>query len=1020
MYTREEGKEIVRNLVENFKLKKSEYVKSSYNETQVRSDFINPLLQALGWDVFNHHARSQYMREVIQEDTVEFEIGGMVTKKKPDYAFSLNGKRKIFVEVKKPAVSIQTASEPAFQVRRYGWNAKLPVSILTNFDKFIVYDCTILPNNNDDARIGRISVYNFNELFEKFDEIYDLFSKDSFESGEFDNRFSSQDEKSGTEPFDDYFLKQIERWRVSLAQNLLTSNPYLNQDELNYLIQKFINRIVFLRVCEDREIEKYKALFEIQNYDQLKSLFQQADKRYNSGLFDFIEDELSLHIELSSEVLISIFQELYYPRSPYIFSIVESSVLSEIYELFLAKEVKILDNKDITIEEKYEVIESNGVVTTPQYIVDEIIQKTVVPNIKGKSPDTISSIKIADIACGSGVFLLATYHYLLEYHLNWYINNEPSNYPNEVRINEQRMWSLTLFEKQRILKNNIYGVDIDPQAVEVSKFSLLLKVLENEKKADIDLHFEEYSTAALPSLNSNIQCGNSLVDDNYFSFIDEKEQTETQLIDVNSFDWNTSFNEVFDNGGFDIIIGNPPYIRIQNMMKYSPLEIEYYRSSFSPYETISTANFDKYIVFIERSIMLLKVGGSLGVIVPNKFFTIDSGKLLRNFISKNKYLSEIVHFGVEQVFKNKLTYTCILNLKKDLNTNFTVEHVQDLHSWLYKKEKNIEIYENKDFSQEPWLFLSPNVRQVFKEIEDKFLTKIGNVADIFVGIQTSADSIYVIQPIKESENLIWFTNKSGELQKIEKAILKPFIHDIKLEAFGNPIPNSYLIFPYKGFNGNRAILYTISEIRSLFPNCYTYLMSNKEKLLERAVKPPFNDEDWHKFGRSQSLSKFDGNPKLIWTVLSTEPRYVYDNKDIIFSGGGNGPYYGLRLQTDSPYSIFYIQAILCNPVIEAMIKTGKTSNFKGGYYSHGKQFIECLPFMTIDFNNPQEKRIHDIIANSVKRLSILNSYKQNTKIPHKKQIFERRINNLKNDITKHVNCLYGFDDDMLKIIEEFL
>lgn len=1020
MYTKAEGKEIVKTLVENFKASRSEYKKASYNETQVRNDFINPLLQALGWDVFNENALSQYLREVIQEDTVDVEIDGIMTKKKPDYAFSLNGKRKVFVEVKKPAVSIETATEPAFQIRRYGWNAKLPVSILTNFDKFIIYDCANIPSNGDDVRIGRMKVYSFDEYIEKFDEIYDYFSLESFRSGHFDELFSSNVEKAGTEPFDDYFLKQIERWRGSLAVNLVDLNPDLQQDELNYLIQKLVNRIVFLRVCEDRELEKYKGLLEVQNYNELKEMFKKADKRYNSGLFDFIEDELSLHIELSDEILIEIFKELYYPQSPYVFSVVESSVLGEIYELFLAKEVKILADKHIVIEEKPEVIESNGVVTTPRFIVDNIIQKTVVPIIQEKSPKEITAVKIADIACGSGVFLLAAYEYLLAYHLDWYINNLPTNYRNEVYKDKQEQWNLTLHEKQKILRNNIYGVDIDPQAVEVTRFSLLLKVLEDESQSAVDSLLSRHAIAALPNIDSNIQCGNSLVDNSYYLFLKQRTVTGEQLIDINAFDWNLAFKDVFLNGGFDAIIGNPPYIRIQNMMKYSPLEIEYYKAEVSPYETATTANFDKYIVFIERSLSLLKEEGSLGFIVPHKFFTIDSGEKLRKLIAEKEYLSSIVHFGVEQVFKGKLTYTCILNLRKASNESFTIEHVSDLKVWKYGHHNSVESYNSSEINHEPWLFLPPHVKEVFDNINLSFPTRIKEIADVFVGIQTSADNIYVIHPTDENEETVCFEDKDGTIQEIEKAILRPFLHDVRFEAFGTPKSNSYLIFPYKEVINKRAVLYTPAELQKLFPNCYKYLNSNKEALLKRKVKPDFTEENWYKFGRSQSLTKFIENPKLVWTVLSTEPRYVYDVEDIVFSGGGNGPYYGLHLKENSPYSIFYIQAILCNPVIEAMIKTGKTSKFQGGYYSHGKQFVDILPFRTIDFADSHERNLHNRISDYVVTLSEIIEQRQQLRIPHKKMVLERRINKLQSDINEMVNSLYGIDEEMLNIIEEIL
>lgn len=1017
MYTKEQGKEIVKNLVERFKLNKNEYKKNYYNETQLRNDFINPLLQAFGWDVHNASGVSQYLREVVQEDTVDVEVNGNMTKKKPDYALCSNGQRKIFIEVKKPAVSIETALDPAFQVRRYGWSAKLPISLLINFDKLVVYDCAPKPNYRDDVRVGRIATYSFEDLVGNFDDLYNQFSADAVHSGQFDRLFPANVERKGTEQFDDYFLKQIEHWRELLATDIIKSNKHIQQKEMNFVIQKLINRIVFLRICEDRELEKYKGLLEVKDYDELKKMFIKADKRYNSGLFDFIEDDLSLNINLSDDVVIELFKELYYPESPYVFSVVESSVLSEIYELFLAKEVHILEDGSTEVHQKPEVIASDGVVTTPRFIVDKIIKENVNPLIEGKNPKELSNIKIADISCGSGVFLLAAFEYLLVYHLDWYVNNNPVSFTKEVYQESNGQWNLSLYEKHRILKNNIFGVDIDAQAIEVTRFGLLLKILENETVPAIETHLSQHGVSALPKLDTNIKIGNSLVDSSYYDFMGSGLVDEDQLIAINAFDWKEAFEDVFLNGGFDAIIGNPPYIRIQNIMKYSPLEVAYYRDSNSPYQCVTSSNFDKYTIFIERSISLLKTDGNLGVIVPNKFFTIPSGLNLRKFIAEGQYLNKVIHFGVQQIFTKKLTYTCILNLKKCINKDFIVEHVSDINHWIFNGPDSTEYYQSHEVTEEPWIFISPTLKAVFAEVKRNAASQIKDIANVFVGIQTSADPIYIVHPTSEDDEFVWFQDKNQIDRCIEKGVLRPFFHDVKFDSFGTPKANSYLILPYKEIVGRRAIPYTSEELANTFPYAWEYFLAYKEELMRRSVSPPYTKDTWHKFGRSQSLYKFNNNPKLVWTTLSTEPKYVYDDKDIIFSGGGNGPYYGLQVQDNNPHSIFYIQAVLCHPVIEAIIKTGKTSNFQGGYYSHGKQFVVDLPFKEIDFNNDHEKNSHNSIVEDVQNLINLTQRRQEETIPSTRDVIGRQIDMIKKRINSRLNILYGIDADMLKEVE---
>jgi hypothetical protein len=483
--------------------------RSNYNETQLRVDFLDQFLIALGWDVFNNKNAPQHLREVVHEDTVTIEDSEELPTKKPDYALRLGTERKFFIEAKRPSVNIETNNTAAFQIRRYGWNARLPISILTNFDKLIIYDCRIRPQAGDDARIARIGIYDYTEYVTKFDEIFAQLSREAVYTGLFDEQFSFEKERTGAEPFDDYFLSQIEGWRALLAQDIIQQNPTLTQPELNYLVQRLLSRIIFLRICEDRELETYQALQSAQTYDELKSLFHQADARYNSDLFNFIEDQLSLKIQVSDTVLINIFQELYYPASPYAFSVVEAGILGEIYERFLAKQI-VIDNGEVIVVEKDEVSASRGVVPTPKYIVDAIIERTVTSLVADKTPDELRQLRIADIACGSGSFLVAAYEFLLNSYLESYLQQDDNTHRGRIYEGSNNSWSLTLAEKQRILQSHIFGVDIDPEAVEITRFSLLLKILEDVSATAITAHWQQQSRRALPNLDENIRCGNSL------------------------------------------------------------------------------------------------------------------------------------------------------------------------------------------------------------------------------------------------------------------------------------------------------------------------------------------------------------------------------------------------------------------------------------------------------------------------------------------------------------------------------
>ncbi len=1029
MIRHEAEQEIVQGLVQRFRENYHEYTRanSDYNETLLRIDFLNPFLAALGWDVENKKQAPQHLREVVHEDTVQVDdTDEKSLNKKPDYAFRVGHERKFFLEAKKPSVAIATNDRAAFQVRRYGWSAQMPISILSNFDKLIIYNCSQRPSSKDKAAAWQRKVYSYTEYVEKFDEIYAQISREAVFSGEFDRQFGIEAKQTGTEPFDKYFLNQIERWRKSLAEEFLASNPRLSQDDINSLVQRLINRIIFLRVCEDRELEKYESLKEVQTYQDLKALFMKADKRYNSGLFDFVDDALSLNIELESNILVNIFKELYFPESPYTFAVVETDVISEIYEIFLGNVIELTNSRQIRITLKPEVVKSIGAVATPRYIVDNIVQRTLEPLCKGKSPADLSKLRIADIACGSGTFLLVAYQYLLNYHLEWYLSDGPDKHPLEIYEGRGGSWYLSLAEKRRILLNSIYGVDLDLQAVEVTQFSLSMKILENETVASIKAYLDSYKIGALPPLTDNIQWGNSLVDSTYEQFDEDISIQAEKFARLNLFDWDQAFPKIMAEGGFDLIIGNPPYIRIQNMVKYSPDEVQYYKSNLSPYTTAKSNNFDKYFLFLEKGLNLLKQSGILGYIVPNKFFKTKAGKTLRRLIASNKYLSEIVDFGVQQVFAGQtITYTCILILKKEGSSEVGIELVTDLQRWRHGEVQQSFSYNADRFSELPWRLLPPELDAFFTRLESANPLRLADSYDIFVGLQTSNDEIYIFFPEHVDENSVAFRDRKGRLWTIERDIVRPCLYKTTIPAFATLKANACIIFPYhievitleNGKTRKVPVLYTQDEMKSLFPACWQYLNTYKDDLEVRNVDQ-YTPETWYRYGRSQSLTKFDGQPKLIWYTLSQAPRYAYDKHNILFTGGGNGPYYALRANSEETYSLFYVQAILHNPVFETLIHSGSVS-FRGDYSSRSKQYIENIPLRAIRSDNAEDQEIYKRIVQLVQRLIILTDTSAQAQLPYKRIPLERQKKLLRKQINELVYKLYQINESDLRLVETF-
>jgi len=1002
----------IHELVENYKADRNAFLKSNYNETQLRNDFIDPFLKCIGWDVDNTKKRPHFLRDVVQEEYIEVEDED--TKKNPDYTLRINGTRKLFVEVKKPSVNILKSSKAAFQTRRYGWSANLEISILTNFEHLVIYDCRFKPDVINNEHVARYKVFSYEEYEEAMDEINRMISYDAANSGDLDEMFDV-DKRDG-DTFDEYFLQQIERWREKLAVTAIKNNGDLNEEDVNYVIQRLLNRIIFLRICEDRNIEKYETIKGINNYNELKELFKMSDKKFNSGLFDFIEDALSFEVDIDADVLIEIFSELYFPQSPYDFSVVDPTILSQIYERFLGQKITIESGRTFHIMEAPEVSASSGVVPTPKIIVEQIVKDTLTPLVEGKTFGELCDLNIADICCGSGTFLISTYGFLLEKMMEKIIEEDIED-PDLVYEVDGEGLIFTLKGKRNILENNLYGVDINPYAVEVTEFSLLLKLLEGEDEASVNNFIHQHSEKILPNLKSNIKCGNSLVDSKFFNFMPEALDDDGLLFKVKPFDWKEEFPNIMANGGFDAIVGNPPYVRIQNMQRYSSEEIKYYKASDSQYNVAKKATIDKYFVFVQRAIELLNPTGLLGYIVPHKFFLTKGGKELRKFITKNHQISKIIHFGVTQVFPGRSTYTAILIVQAKKMEEFEFKKVNKISAEALSSEEHTLKYKTEKYNSDPWIFLSPETEAIFDKFVGEEFEKLGEITDIAVGLQTSADNIYIFVPEDETKNTFIFNYKKNRYE-IEKSICRSAIYDLSFSAFESIQGNTQMIFPYE-IENEKAYLIDEETLENVYPLAWEYLNEFKADLEKRCLQG--SNPKWYQYGRSQSLGKFHNTEKLIWSVLATRSPYVHDTNNLLFTGGGNGPYYCLL--NKSNYSLLYFLGILSHPVIENMVKAG-ASEFRGYYYSHGKQFIEKLPIKKIDFTDKDEVEKYNTVVKIVENLIKTTDQLKSEKNSARKKVLDRKLHTLFNQRTQVINNLYQisdeeiatvFNDDMLSV-----
>lgn len=846
--------------------------------------------------------------------------------------------------------------------------------------------------------------YKYTDYENVADELLEYLGRNSVYSGKFDEIWSKIEGTINPKSVDRVFLKQINEWRLLLGREIYATMPNIDIEQLGDVVQSYINKILFLRVCEDRNIETYQLLLSIadhNSHNELVAIFREADKKYNSGLFEELLSE-NIVCNISSSFW-TIIRQLYFPESPYSFSVLSSDILGKIYEIFLAQRLEIRNGK-LVIANKPENVERD-IVTTPNFIVREILRQAASSVIPTKTAQGILALKCADIACGSGAFLLELYQLIYDSLVDWYVMNDKSRLI-QTGVNS---YKLPYSIKRDILTKCIYGVDKDYNAVEACKFGLLLKLLEDE-----DVNTLSAFHPVLPDLNRNIFYGNSLL---------SPQNVPSELVEkINPFD--------FGNLKFDLIVGNPPYMKTEDIKHFTPEEKKLYEKEHL-YKS-AHKQYDKYFLFIERALTLLKENGYLGYIVPSKLMKVGAARELRKIISTGKYLKSITSFGAHQVFEDKSTYTCILILQKKENKEFSYSEVNEITEWRTRHEDEhiVSLRNSFDISENTWVLCTDKHKRLLDKIRlhSKPLGEIVGEDYIFNGIQTSANKVYVFMPVIQDRNTYTFKAFNGHTYQIEKAVTKPYFKTSQgvksLNTYRTFTPNARVVFPYKRGEKGKLELISLQAIKRKYPLLHAFLQDAKAELDKpsRDIQPtPTNDNEWHRYGRHQSLEACEISEKIIVGVLAQSDKYAIDKNGTLVSSGGTAGYCLISIPSDSNYSIYYIQAIL-NSLQGEWLASLYGEIFRGGFIARGTKVLKQIPIRTIDFDNAKDKEIHDAITTrQISLIKLGDKIASSTSNRRKLTPLLRQFETLRQEQQKSINALYGISEQealQIPIIKE--
>jgi hypothetical protein len=992
--TFDESFERVRQLVSVFKQNERQYLSPTYSEAQARIDFIDKFWIALGWDVNHETQTNPYEQEVKVERGVTMSAG----RKRADYAFLTPNFRDVlfYVEAKKPQTDLDSNLN-YFQTIRYGWNGRTPLAVLTDFEQFRVLDCRYKPDITT-ALDRAVKKFSYDDYFnpEKFAELYYLFSREATRNGALEKYVETLERPlgkahqrtlfgGGFKSIDESFLEDLDAHREQLAQAFSKENPQLDSFELTEIIQRTLDRLVFMRFLEDKLIEPEPIVENLGNTGSAWQDFVTTSHRLNRVYNGIIFKKHALLDSPTFKVDEAAFNDvrlsLAHTISPYDFNAIPIHILGSIYERFLGKIIAVTD-EGAEVQEKPEVRKAGGVYYTPEYIVRYIVERTIGKLIRGKAPDEIRQMHFADIACGSGSFLLGIYDLLLRYHTSYY-NATKTNKAKGRKAGcierEDGTLQLSILQRRDILLNNIFGVDVDPQAVEVAQLSLYLKLLEDETIATSKRYQMEFREALLPSLNQNIICGNSLVGwdilgGHLFDPIEERK--------LNPMDFGSAFPGIMKGKGFDAVVGNPPW-----GVSYSKLEKDYLRTH---YQSIHVRTPESFNYFISRAWQCTNHQGRVGFIIPSSFLNQYEFWKTRKMLVDDTCIERVCNLG-DSVFQRVAAPSCLIVFSKkeaecgtfylDLRTverSYLPEGLQT--------EQNAKLAPNLGHESDSFTLQPSNSISIIQKCNR--WPKLKEIAeDVATGISSGLDTAYV------------YTLDQAQQLNLEEDLLRKLV-------IGGEI-NRYSLIP----NSGKQIIYATPNINiEEYPNCYTTLLPYRDRLLRRREaangKIPWFSLNWPRrkklFERPKILIRQTSD--RILAAFDTERWYCLKSAIIV------------QLKENSQMSYEYLLALL-NSRLMHFLYIDLVGEQERIFPEVKPVQLFKLPIRFINFEDETDESLYGRIVALVPQMIIAKQQSASAQSDRDKNYFDRKCSEIDRQLDEMIYELYGLTVEEIALVE---